>query len=168
MLLSAGLSLWSAFAAAPKSQFKDADPVVLEAKALNSQGKYKDAFALLESVAKTPTSYAAMISNLVNIDLDNAEETADEAVNAFPKNAELHHLQAVIVGLAAMDELQAAVENSKLDINSLPDMEWAKARIVELYIQSGNKKAASDLLMSILVKDNKDLRKQVNKLKRQL
>jgi thioredoxin-like negative regulator of GroEL len=109
-----------------------------------------------------------MISNLVNIDLDNAEETADEAVNAFPKNAELHHLQAVIVGLAAMDELQAAVENSKLDINSLPNMEWAKARIVELYIQSGNKKAASDLLMSILVKDNKDLRKQVNKLKRQL
>jgi hypothetical protein len=47
MLLSAGLSLSSAFAAAPKSQFKDVDPVVLKAKALNSQGKYKDAFALL-------------------------------------------------------------------------------------------------------------------------
>jgi len=47
-------------------------------------------------------------------------------------------------------------------------MEWAKARIVELYIQSGNKKAASDLLMSILVTDNTDLEKQVNKLKKQL
>jgi Tfp pilus assembly protein FimV len=47
-------------------------------------------------------------------------------------------------------------------------MEWSKARIVELYIQSGDKKAASDLLMSILVTDNKDLKKQVNMLKKQL
>jgi tetratricopeptide (TPR) repeat protein len=344
--LGASLSLSSAFAAAPKSQFKDVNPIVLKAKALNDQGKYKDAFTLLKSVAKTPASYAAMISNLANIDMDNAEETANEAVSAFPKNAELHYLRGVImgnqaqssifsalgyaekslnsfvkatelepttvkyrkalmsfylaapsiaggdeelalvqlqaiqkanalegvssqvafyqltdkpekatqalqkaitdfpyeinfvfrlatyyaqqedykqafplfqqaagmpepkfaidpatgetqssyirnmsaklnalyqvgrtavvtkenteVGLAAMGKLQAAVESSKLDTNNLPNMEWAKARIAELYIQSGNKKAASDLLMSILVADNKDLRRQVNKLKKQL
>lgn len=340
------LSSLSAFAAAQKSQFKDVDPIVLKAKALTAQGKYKDAFTLLKSVTKNPASYAAMISNLANIELDNAEETADEAVNAFPKSAELHYLRGVImgnqaqrsifsalgyaekslnsfvkatelepttvkyrkalmsfylaapsiaggdeelalvqlqaiqkanalegvssqvafyqmtdkpekatqalqkaiidfpyeinfvfrlatyyaqqedykqalplfqqaaempkpefaidpitgeiqssyirnmsaklnalyqvgrtavvtnentrVGLAAMDKLQAAVESSKLDTNNLPNMEWSKARIVELYIQSGDKKAASDLLMSILVTDNKDLKKQVNMLKKQL
>jgi len=347
MLLIAvfALSLSSAFAATKKLQSKDINPIVLKAKALNAQGKYKDAFTLLKSAPKDQTSYAAMISNLANINMDDAEEAADEAVNAFPTSAKLHYLRGVIMGnqaqssifsalsyaeksltsfikateleptsikyrkalmsfylaapsiaggnedlgfrqlqaiqkadalegassqiafyqmtdepekatealqkaiiefpheinfvfrlatlysqqedyknalplfqqaaempmpeftidpvtgetqssyirnasaklnalyqvgrtavvtkentelgLAAMGQLQAFVETSKLDADDRPNMEWAKARIVELYIQSGDKKAASDLLMSIQVADNKDLKKQVKKLKKQ-
>jgi tetratricopeptide (TPR) repeat protein len=344
--LSASLSSFSVFAATQKSLPLDANSIVLKAKALNARGKYKDAFTLLKAAPKNPASYAAIISNLANIDMDDAEEAANEAVSAFPKSAKLHYLRGVIMGnqaqrsifsalgyaekslnsfvkateleptmvkyrkalmsfylaapsiaggdeelalvqlkaiqkadalegvssqvafyqmtnkpekatqalqkaitdfpyeinfvfrlatyyaqqedykqalplfqqaaempkpefaidpitgetqssyirnmssklnalyqvgrtavvtnenteegLAAMDKLQAAVESSKLDTNNLPNMEWAKARIVELYIQSGDKKAASDLLMSVLVTDNKDLKKQVNKLKKQL
>lgn len=72
------------------------------------------------------------------------------------------------VGIAAMGRLQAAVPVSQLDENNLPNMEWAKARIAELYIQSGDKKAAADLLAKIVVQDNKDLKKQVKKLKKML
>ena len=53
-----------------------------------------------------------------------------------------------------------------LDADNLPNMEWAKARIAELYIQSGDAKAATNLLASISVADNKDLKKHVNKLKK--
>ena len=71
-------------------------------------------------------------------------------------------------GIAAMGKLQAEVENSILDSDNLPNMEWAKARTVELYIQSGDTKAATDLLASISVADNEDLKKHVNKLKKML
>jgi tetratricopeptide (TPR) repeat protein len=320
--------------------------VLDKAKALSAQGKHNDAFKLLKTIPKSESSYLAMITNLASIDLDDAEETADEAVGAFPNSAELHFLRGVIMGnqaqssifsalsyaekslnsfvkasqlepteikyrkslmsfylvapsiaggdeklaleqlkaiqdadpfegtssqvmffrmsgqaekaeealvqaistypdeisfvfqlasfyaqeekyvqamplfqkaanmpspefainettgesedifvrnasaklnalyqigrtavlsekntaegLAAMAKLQAAVEHSKLDNEQLPNMEWAKARIAELHIQSGDKKAASELLAKIAFEGNKDLKKQVKKLKKRL
>ena len=67
-----------------------------------------------------------------------------------------------------MGKLQAEAENTQLTADNLPDMEWAKARIAELHIQSGDKTTAASILATILVEGNKDLKKQVKKLKRLL
>ncbi|MFT5277454.1 MAG: tetratricopeptide (TPR) repeat protein [Glaciecola sp.] len=326
------------------SSLQQANSAVSKAKALNAQGKFKEAFALLDAAPKNKNTYAAMITNLANIDMDEAEETADDAIKAFPNDAQLHYLRGVIMGnqaqssifsalgyaekslnsfikateldpekiqykkalmsfylaapsiaggdkelgleqveaiqqldamegassrvayyqmidepdkaikglqkaiivypneinfvfrlaafyaqqedydkamplfqqaakmpepeymldeltgdaeisylrnasarlnalyqvgrtavvtekdtnqgLAAMGELQAAVEVSKLEADNMPNMEWAKARIAELYLQSGDKNTASNVLASIIIEDNKDLKKQVNKLRK--
>jgi Flp pilus assembly protein TadD len=329
-----------------QSEMHAANPILQEAKALNAQGKFKEALALLKSAPMNQSTFAAMISTLANTDMDDAEDLANKAVEAFPNSAELHYLRGVIMGnqaqssifsalgyaekslksfikatelepttikyrkalmsfylaapsiaggdedlaleqlkviqkadelegassqvsfylmtdepeqaiqalqkaitdfptevnfvfrlaayyaqeedykkamplfqqaavmplpefaidpvtgeahasyvrnasakfnalyqigrtavvtkentaagIAAMGKLQAEVENSRLENDNLPNMEWAKARIAELYIQSGDSKTATDLLASISVADNKDLKKHVNKLKKML
>jgi len=336
-----------------QAELHAADPILQQAKALNAQGKFKEALALLKSAPMSQSTFSAMISTLANTDMDDAEELANKAVKAFPDSAELHYLRGVIMGnqaqssifsalgyaekslnsfikatelepttikyrkalmsfylaapsiaggdeelaleqlqviqkadelegassqvsfylmtdepdkaiqalqkaiqalqkaiidfpsevnfvfrlaayyaqeedykkamplfeqaaamplpefaidpvtgntqasyvrnasakfnalyqigrtavvtkentaagIAAMGKLQAEIENSRLERDNLPNMEWAKARIAELYIQSGDAKAATDLLASISVSDNKDLKKHVNKLKKML
>ena len=345
-LSAASLLATSAFADTSAPQSSLVNSTLTQAKALSAQGKYKDAFTLLKSAQKDHSTYAAMILNLANINMDEAEETADEAIQAFPNNAELHYLRGVIMGnqaqssifsalsyaekslnsfakatqlapdkikyrkalmsfylaaptiaggdeklaleqltaiqqadplegassqvafyqmtdepkkaitvlekaitdypneisfifrlavlhaqqedyelamplfqtaagmaspefsidpetgnphdiyqrnqsakmnalyqvgrtavvtkqntslgLAAMGKLQAEAENTQLTADNLPDMEWAKARIAELHIQSGDKTTAASILATILVEGNKDLKKQVKKLKRLL
>ena len=335
-----------AVAETTSSQHSIQNITLVKAKLLSSQGKYDEAFALLASAEKNAETYAAMIMSLANIDMDDAEDTANDAIEVFPNSAELHYLRGVImgnqaqssifsalgyaekslnsfikatelessnikyrkalmsfylaapsiaggdvelaqrqltaikeadalegassqvafyqmtdepekavaalessittfpdeinfvftlaafyaqqenyvkalplfqqaadmpepivsidqttgeldaayvrnasaklnalyqigrtavvtnqhtnIGLAAMGKLQAAVEETKLDAENLPNMEWAKARMVELYIQSGDKTAASSLLAGISFEGNKDLKKQVKKLKKML
>ncbi|MBF7071802.1 hypothetical protein ISG33_00125 [Glaciecola sp. MH2013] len=71
-------------------------------------------------------------------------------------------------GIAAMGRLAAAIETSKLPPSDLPNMQWAAARLAELYIQVGDKQAAKSELASIVIGDDDKLEKQVKKLKKAL
>lgn len=130
---------------------------------------YKKAMPLFEQAAAMPLPEFA-------IDPVTGETQASYVRNASAKFNALYQIGRTAVvtkentaaGIAAMGKLQAEVENSMLDNDNLPNMEWAKARIAELYIQSGDSNAATDLLASISVADNKDLKKHVNKLKKML
>jgi tetratricopeptide (TPR) repeat protein len=129
--LGASLSSLSVFAATQKLLPRDANPIVLKAKALNAQGKYKDAFALLRAAPKNQASYAAMISNLVNIDMDDAEETADEAVNTFPNSAELHYLRGVIMGNQAQGSIFSALGYAEKSLNSFKKASELEPNIIK-------------------------------------
>ncbi|MDT0582995.1 tetratricopeptide repeat protein [Brumicola blandensis] len=71
-------------------------------------------------------------------------------------------------GIAAMGALQAATESSQLSPESIPNMNWAMARLSELYIQAGDKSAAKATLASVKVGEDKDLKKQVKRLQKML
>ena len=71
-------------------------------------------------------------------------------------------------GIAAMGRLQAAVQSSKLAPNDLPNMNWASARLTELYLQDGNKSAAKAELEKVRYGEDENLEDQVKKLKKQL
>lgn len=130
---------------------------------------YGEAFKYFKQASKIelPELSRDPITNLLN---------EDYARNANAQLNTLYQLGRTAVvaeintneGIAAMGRLQAIAESGKLPENILPNMQWASARLAELYIQAGDKSAAKAELANIKIGDDDDLKKQVKKLRKSL
>ena len=91
---------------------------VQKAKDLNAKGEFKKAINALGSADKTSEVYDSLIINLAQIDLDKAEDVADESVKAFPNNARLHYLRGVVMGSQAQESIFSALGYAEKSLNS--------------------------------------------------
>ncbi|MEM7420145.1 MAG: hypothetical protein AAF364_10485 [Pseudomonadota bacterium] len=74
------------------------------------QGDYEYVIEALEDVkAKTPKQYNILISALMNIDLDDAEEVADEFVKNYSNDYRAYHTHANVMGAQASNSIFSAL-----------------------------------------------------------
>lgn len=106
------------FAESTQAEKHAASPILQQVKALNAQGKFKDAFALLKSAPMNQSTLSAMISTQANTDMDDAEDVANKAVKVFPNSAELHYLRGVIMGNQAQSSIFSALSYAEKSLQS--------------------------------------------------
>ncbi|MDP5029086.1 MAG: hypothetical protein NWQ54_09805 [Paraglaciecola sp.] len=88
------------------------------ANQLYSQGEYKQSLKILEALPKDLKTYKAMLTNLVQIDIDEAEELSDQAIAAFNNEPELYLIRASIMGAQAQSSIFSALGYAEKALNS--------------------------------------------------
>lgn len=84
------------------------------------QGDYEYVIEALEDVkVKTPKQYNILISALMNIDLDDAEEVADEFVKNYSNDYRAYHTHANVMGAQASNSIFSALGYAKKAKQSL-------------------------------------------------
>ncbi|WP_334014509.1 hypothetical protein [Alteromonas sp. S167] len=73
------------------------------------QGEFSrivDTLAPIKS--KTPQQYSMLVSSLMNIDLDDAEEAAEQFIDAHSDNYKAYHMHASVMGAQASSSKDSA------------------------------------------------------------
>lgn len=77
------------------------------------------AFKGIDKDSYTPTHYQLYVSSLLNIDLDDAEEAAEQAIVKYNDNADMYLLHASVMGEQAQDSVFSALGYAEKALNSL-------------------------------------------------
>lgn len=88
------------------------------AKNLYAKGEYQQSLNILEKLPKRPETYAAMLINLRQVDIDKAEELSDQAIATFNDDPELYLLRASIMGTQAQNSIFSALGYAEKALNS--------------------------------------------------
>ena len=84
------------------------------------QGEFSrivDTLAPIKS--KTPQQYSMLVSSLMNIDLDDAEEAAEQFIDAHSDNYKAYHMHASVMGAQASSSIFSALGYAKKAKESL-------------------------------------------------
>lgn len=78
------------------------------------QGEFSRVVEALEPVkSKTPQQYNMLVSSLMNIDLDDAEEAAEQFIEAHSDNYKAYHMHASVMGAQASSSIFSALGYAK-------------------------------------------------------
>ncbi|GFD70310.1 lipopolysaccharide assembly protein LapB [Alteromonas sp. KUL106] len=84
------------------------------------QGDFKYVVETLESIKeKSPEQHNMLISALMNIDLDDAEEAADQFIQYYSNNYKAYHTHASVMGAQASSSIFSALSYAKKAKESL-------------------------------------------------
>lgn len=119
ILLMPSITVTQSYAAAQNVATASADDVET-LKAYFKQGDYNYVVESLEAVeGKSPEQHNMLISSLMNIDLDDAEEAAEQFVQDYSDNYKAYHTHASVMGAQASSSIFSALGYAKKAKKSL-------------------------------------------------
>jgi lipopolysaccharide biosynthesis regulator YciM len=119
ILLMPAAAITQSHAAAQDVATANADEVAM-LKAYFKQGDFNYVVESLEPVeGKSPEQHNMLISALMNIDLDDAEEAAEQFIQDYSDNYKAYHTHASVMGAQASSSIFSALGYAKKAKNSL-------------------------------------------------
>ena len=119
ILLMPQAAITQSYAAAQNVATASADDVET-LKAYFKQGDYNYVVEFLEAVeGKSPEQHNMLISSLMNIDLDDAEEAAEQFIQDYSGNYKAYHTHASVMGAQASSSIFSALGYAKKAKKSL-------------------------------------------------
>ncbi|WP_395338787.1 hypothetical protein PN836_012655 [Ningiella sp. W23] len=157
-------------AIAQESQHRDAQRNIEQAyKAIDkllSDAEYQSAIDTLESRdALSPKDYQYLIDAYLNVDLDDAEDAAQRAIDAYPSDYRMYLSHASVMGAQASDSIFSALGYAEKALNSLekavsiePNNPQTLSALISFYIAApsiagGDMEKAQQLVDQISILD---------------
>lgn len=100
-----------------------------------AKGDFKSVSSSLESKNdKTPEEFSLLVSALMNQDLDDAEESAEDFISHYSKDYRAYHMHASVMGAQASNSIFSALGYAEKAKNSLEKAVEVAPEKIEVYL----------------------------------